>query len=191
MNRNVTATILIVLAAGIYFTVTQGVLNSAKDVKTVNDQYISAIANAQQLISVRDKVLNDYNNVSQGDRDKLDKMLPSTVDNIRLIIDLNNVAVQHGISLKNIRAVAAADSTAASAPTAPSQKASASGITAPKLDTVDITFSVTAPYQQFISFMQDLESDLRIMDVKHLSVSVGDNGMYTFQVDMTTYWLRQ
>ena len=190
MNRNITATILIVLAAGIYFTVTQSAWDAAKQVKLVNDQYISAIANAQQLISVRDKVLNDYNNVSQADRDRLDKMLPSTVDNIRLIIDLNNVAVQHGISLKNVRA-AAAPAPSASAPAAPVQAASASGISAPTLDTVNISFAVTAPYQQFISFMQDIEANLRIMDINHLSVSVGDNGMYSFQVDMTTYWLRQ
>jgi len=189
MNRNITATILIVLAAGIYFTVTQSAWDAAKQVKLVNDQYISAIANAQQLISVRDKVLNDYNNVSQADRDRLDKMLPSTVDNIRLIIDLNNVAVQHGISLKNVRAVAASAQPASAA--APVQAPSASGISAPTLDTVNISFAVTAPYQQFISFMQDIEANLRIMDINHLSVSVGDNGMYSFQVDMTTYWLRQ
>jgi Tfp pilus assembly protein PilO len=191
MNRNITATILIVLAAGIYFTVTQSAWTSAKQVKMVNDQYISAIANAQQLIKVRDKVLNDYNNVSQGDRDRLAKMLPSTVDNIRLIIDLNNVAIQHGISLKNVRAAAASSQSASAASAAASQAASASVIGSPALDTVDVTFTVTAPYQQFISFMQDLESDLRIMDIKHLTVSVGDNGMYSFQVNMTTYWLRQ
>lgn len=196
MNRNITAIILIVLAIGIYFTVTEGIWNSDKQIKNVNDQYVSAIANAAQLVSVRDKVLQDYNNISQADRDRLDKMLPSTVDNIRLIIDLNNVAVQHGLSLKGISAKATDASTNSNSSNSPAAPVSAPApgniqIAAPTLDTVDVTFSVSAPYDQFISFMQDLEADLRIMDIKHLTVSVGDNGVYTFSVDMVTYWLRQ
>jgi len=193
MNRNITAIILIALAAGIYFTVTQSMWADASAVKTVNDQYVSAIANAARLVSVRDKVLQDYNNVSQNDRDRLDKMLPSTVDNIRLIIDLNNVAVQHGLSLKGIKAAANTPADTAANPIAPTSNAGTGpgAIIAPTLDTVDVTFSVTAPYQQFVAFLQDLEADLRIMDIKHLSVAVADDGAYTFNVDMNTYWLRQ
>jgi Tfp pilus assembly protein PilO len=121
-------------------------------------------------------------------------MLPSTVDNIRLIIDLNSVAVQHGLSLRQIRAAAAPESQAPKAAPASPQGpdgSNALGIATPTPDTVNISFSVTAPYQQFISFMQDLEADLRIMDVKHLTVSVGEAGAYTFQVELKTYWLRQ
>jgi Tfp pilus assembly protein PilO len=191
MNRNITAIILIILAAGIYFTVTQSMWDGAKQVKAVNDQYLSAIANAARLVSVRDKVLQDYNNIAQADRDRLDKMLPSTVDNIRLIIDLNNIAVQHSLNLKGIRAVANASASSGSAASTPTLAKGSSGISAPTLDTVDITFSVTAPYQQFLSFLQDLEADLRIMDIKHLSVGVADDGSYTFNVTMKTYWLRQ
>lgn len=202
MNRNVTATILIVLAAGIYFTLTRGLWNQAQAVKHVNDAYQSAIKSAQQLIKVRDKVKEDYNNLAQEDRDRLDKMVPSTVDNIRLIIDLNSVAVRHGLSLKNIRAVAA--STRGDQPARPvggvRAGPSASGLTAasnlpaistPILDNVDVSFTVTAPYQQFVSFLQDLEANLRIMDVTHLTVSTADSGLYSFQVGLRTYWLRQ
>lgn len=192
MNRNITAIILIVLAAGIYFTVTESAWNADKDIKAVNDQYVTAIANAARLVSVRDKVLQSYNSISQSDRDRLDKMLPSTVDNIRLIIDLNSVAVQHGLSLSGIRAAASNASSRSSQPSvAPSMASANSGIGAPTLDTVEVSFSVKAPYQQFVSFLQDLEADLRIMDIKHLSVAVADDGTYSFTVDMNTYWLRQ
>jgi len=190
MNRNLTATILIILAVALYLTYTSGVWNDAQAVKSVNDQYVSAITNAEKLIGFRDKVLKDYNNISADDRDHLDKMLPSTVDNIRLIIDLNSVALQHGFVLKNVTA------SAKSAPTQNSGIASA-GITSgthiaiPTLDTVSVSFGVSAPYQQFISLMQDLEASLRIMDVTHLSVSANDTGTYDFSVQLNTYWLRQ
>jgi len=199
MNRNITATILIVLAVGIYATYTRGVWADASAVKSVNDSYASAIDNAQKLISVRDQVLKSYNDISADDRDRIDKMVPDTVDNIRLIIDLNSVALQHGFSLKNITAAAKSDSSGASpsaqgTPASPGLSPSAAdslSIATPTLDTVTVSFSVTAPYQQFISFMQDLEASLRIMDITHLTVSANDTGTYDFGVELTTYWLRQ
>jgi hypothetical protein len=126
-------------------------------------------------------------------------MVPDTVDNIRLIIDLNSVALQHGFSLKNITAAAKSDSSGTSpsaqgAPASPDLSTSAAdslSIATPTLDTVTVSFNVTAPYQQFISFMQDLEASLRVMDLTHLTVSANDTGTYDFGVQLTTYWLRQ
>ncbi len=195
MNRNITATILIVLAIGIYFTVTKSLLSDADAIKAVNTQYSSAIASAEQLITVRDKVLKDFNNVSQEDRDRLSKMLPNTVDNIRLVIDLNSVALQHGFSLRNIKAVA---SSGAQKPSSPVPTIAAGGgginksniIPTPVLDTVTVSFSVSAPYLQFISLLQDLEANLRIMDVTHLSLTANDSGTYDWSVELKTYWLR-
>ena len=185
MNRNITATILIVLAIGVYFTVTSSVLDAAKAVKIVNDQYSSALGSASQLIAGRDKIQNDYNKISQMDRDRLGKMIPSVVDNIRLTIDMNQIAARHGLVLNGIGA--SLSSPAKGSQTSNSQ--SSSGL--PVLDTVNISFSVSADFQQFMNFIQDLEANLRIMDITHFNMTVGDNGMYTFAVSLKTYWARQ
>jgi Tfp pilus assembly protein PilO len=196
MNRNITATILIILAIGIYFTVTKNMLEAAQGVKAQNEQYLSAIASAQKLVQIRDQVQQNYNNISARDRDNLVKMIPNTVDNIRLIIDTNSIANAHGLTLTNITAAADSSSSHAAAPaSAPAGSATAAAapasITAPTLDTVTVSFSVTATYEQFQSFLQDLESNLRLMDVTHLSLSQGEKGMYGFAVELKTYWLRQ
>lgn len=205
MNRNITATILVVLAAALYFTYTSKVWVEAKAVKQVNDQYVSAIANAERLITLRKKANNDYNAITAEDRAKLDKMIPDTVDNIRLIIDLNNLGLQNGLSLKNISA--SAKSATASGQTqgqaAPNtggaalrsgtgfNRQAASDINVPTMDTVSISFSVSATYQQFIGLMQALEANLRLMDLTHLTVSANDTGTYDFSVQLNTYYLHQ
>jgi hypothetical protein len=192
MNRNITALILIVLAAGLYFTYTSDVLTEAKTIQVSNNQYVSALNNATKLIQKRDSVLKSFNSISQGDRDKLNKMLPSTVDNIRLVIELNSIALQHGFSLKNVKATVSSNNQSNLAASAPSGK-SAAGISIPTLDTVTVSFSVsdTASYQGFVSFLQDLESDQRLMDVTHLTVTANDTGNYDYSVELKTYWLRQ
>ncbi len=199
MNRNITATILVVLAIGTYVTFTRAKLAEVNVVREVNAQYISALENASRLIKVRDSVLNEYNQISQGDRERIDKMLPNTVDNIRLIIDLNSVALRHGFSLRNIRAAASNSTTRPSSSQSSTQmvqdggsNTSGGSIPTPTLDTVDVSFSVVAPYQQFIDLLRDLEANLRIMDVTKLTVSSGTTaGSYEFGVTLKTYWLRQ
>jgi hypothetical protein len=191
MNRNATATILIVLAIGIYLTVTKGFINDAKAVKAVNDQYKSAIANAEQLIKVREQVLKAYNSLTEEDRERLDKMIPGTVDNIRLVIDLNSIGVRHGLALKDVRAAATGNDSAPTSQNGPRQAKQEGMISTPTLDTVTISFGVTAPYLEFISLLQDLEANLRIMDISRLSVSATDTGLYEFSVELKTYWLKQ
>ncbi len=202
MNRNVSATILIILAIGIYFTVTSGMLAEANAVRSVNNQYQAAIASAQELITVRDKVLNDYTNISEVNRNRLERMLPQGMDNIRLVIDLSNIATQHGLSLTGIKAASQSATNGPGAPAAPASRdasaaapstnATAAGysVPVPTIQKVTVTFGVSAPYQQFISLLQDLESSLRIMDVTHLSVTVNDDGIYDWSVELTTYWLK-
>jgi Tfp pilus assembly protein PilO len=193
MNRNVTATILIILAIGIYFTVTQSVIDQAKKVQAVNGEYRGAIDSANRLITTLNHVIDDYNNVSQKDRERLAKMVPTSVDNIRLIIDLNGVALKHGFSLQGVKTSVSANKEA----TQKTGQAAAAVVQAqpsastPNLDTVDVTFQVTAPYLQFKGFMQDLEADLRIMDITSLSMTATDSGVYDFKVGLRTYWLRQ
>ncbi|MES2216734.1 MAG: hypothetical protein V4481_05590 [Patescibacteria group bacterium] len=197
MNRNATATILIVLAIGIYFTFTKGMIAQAKAVQAVNSKYTSAISNADQLIRVRDQVIEDEGKISEGDRARLEKMIPNTVDNIRLIIDLKGVGVRHGMTLNNIKAVAASASAAKPSAVIPqsaragTMMTSASSIATPTLDNVTVSFEVTAPYLEFISFLQDLEANLRIMDVSRLTMTTDDTGQYHFGVELKTYWLRQ
>src|SRR3989338_4128479 len=181
MNRNAMAIILIILALGVYFTFTKSLLTETSAIRATNKQYTAAIANAEQLIKVRDK------------------MITNTVDNIRLIIDLNSVALRHGFSLRNIKATAAQSvsrptqslPTAATAAAETGAVAVTTIIATPTLDTVSVSFGVTAPYLQFLSFLQDLEADLRIMDITHLSVTANDTGVYDFGVGIKTYWLRQ
>ena len=193
MNRNITAIILIVLAGGIYVTFTSPRIDEVKAIRAINDQYTSAITNADKLVKVREEILKQYNSLSENDRTRLDKMLPNTVDNIRLIIDLNSIAVRKGFSLRNVKAVASGTSQKQAAPASAPQSSSGAriGIPTPILDTVTISFSVSAPYQQFIELMKDLESNLRIMDMTHLTVAANATGNYDFGVELKTYWLRQ
>ena len=208
MNRNLLATILIIAAIGVYFTITKPMIADVQAVRSQNEQYSAALASADEIIKARESITRSYNSISQDNRTRLDKMIPSAVDNIRLVIDLNNLALQHHFALSDVKASVPSNSSVsgprgtAQAPGAslvaaagaiPSLGASSGGqnIAEPVLDKVQVSFTAQTTYDQFISFLQALESDLRIMDLTHLVVGVNEDGTYTFQAQLQTYWLRQ
>lgn len=193
MNKNLTATILIIIGIGIYFTVTRAMIADAEVVKAKNDQLISALNNAGEIIKARNDVTLKYNSIPEKDRIKLDKMIPSAVDNIRLVIDLNNIALRNHFAIADVKAsVPNKGKQGAAAPSGmPAPIALSSYVSEPILDKVDISFKATATYQQFIDFLQDIEVSLRVMDLTSLKLRANDTGTYDFDVTFQTYWLRQ
>lgn len=192
MNKNITPLILIVLAIGIYFTFTKGKLDELKEIKAVNAGYQQALDNSEKLIKVRDTVLKTYNNISEQDRERLEKMLPDNVDNVRLIIDVNGVGARHGLTLKNIKTSASsANATNAQGAATPSSPRANVVNVANTYDTVTLSFNVTTNYQTFINLMKDLEASLRIMDISKITLTANDTGNYEYGVELKTYWLKQ
>jgi len=192
MNKNVIPILLIVVAIGIFYTFTDSRIAGIQATAAQNSDYLSAINNSVQLITERDSVVKQYNAISSTDQARLNTMLPDNVDNVRLIIDVNGIAAQHGFSLQNI--TTSADSTASSnsggSGNGLSESSGATGSTG-ATGIVTISFSFTASYDNFIAFMQDVQSSLRILDISQLSVTTGSvPGVYTYSMQLTTYWLK-
>jgi len=212
MNRNIISTILIIIGIGIYFTVTRSMYADAQSVKVKNDQLVIALSNAEEIIKTRDEITKQYIALPEKDKIYLDKMIPSSVDNIRLVIDINSLARQKNLAISDVKAILASNSTktpgapSMSAPTISSSGGSFQPITPgvasnnlsynqyvaePVLDKVNLSFKAVSTYEQMLDFLRTLERNLRIMDLTHLSLKTSDSGLYEFDVQLQTYWLRQ
>lgn len=194
MNRNITAIILVAIAIGIYFTYTQGQIDHDNTIVAVNGQYQNAINNARSLEAIRDSVQEDFKQISPDDQAKLDKILPSSVNNIHLIVDVSKMANSNGFALRNIKADVVQNTAQSNAANTISPVPGMSGsslIPTTSLANVKLSFDTTAPYYKFESFMQQLEKSLRIMDVTKLTLKATDTGVYDFSVEINTYWLKQ
>lgn len=192
MNRNLTAVILMILAIGIYFTFTQGMIDGAQAEQAINNQYSVALDHIKELIKVRDDVQVSYRNISSADLERLNKMLPSATNNIHLIVDLNEIATGlHNFELTNVKADVVNTGTQSGGPVViqggpgtPNLLASTS------LAQVKVTFTAKTTLLQFTGFLTDVQNMLRITDVNHLNIKANDTGIYEFQVELRTYWLK-
>ena len=151
-------------------------------------QYDGALGKAAELQQVKQSLLNKYKNFNPTDLDRLSKLLPDHVDNVRLILDLDHLALLHQMPMQN---VSIGDPT--------KEGASAATISTPdparqKLGSLTLKFSTSGTYEQFKSFLSDLEASLRIVDVIGLQIQSGSQGggaqAYMYTITIQTYWLK-
>jgi Tfp pilus assembly protein PilO len=155
---------------------------SLKALQAQAAEYDDALGKAQDLRKIRDDLLSKRNTFKPDSLVRLEHALPDNVDNIRLIIDINNVAARHGLSLASITVGTVSNSSTARSPLAVGSSGDAVG-------SVSVGFAVTASYDDFLAFLHDLEHSLRIVDVEDISFTASDRGLMSYTVTIRTYWL--
>jgi Tfp pilus assembly protein PilO len=148
--------------------------------KTEKAKYDDIVNSSSKIVSDKTKLVNKQLTISETDKARLEKLLPSNIDNIRLIIEIKDIAKAHGLSLNN---VSVGDMTKTSSDTTIGQSS-------PSYGTLSMKFTVTASYNNFLNLLQDLESNLRLLDITDISFNSTDNGLYDFNVSLDTYWLK-
>ena len=185
-------TILLVLSIASFVVFTNPAYQQVKVLKAQAAQYDTALANSRKLQEERDTLNAKYRNFTPDELDRLTKLLPDNTDNIRLIIDIQQMAQSYGMTLATIKFDAGQD--AATAGTSPLTSASAADVSSASQDygAFDLTFSTTATYENFINFIKDVESSLRLTDIESVDFSAGDpvKGTTIFTVQLRTYWLK-
>jgi Tfp pilus assembly protein PilO len=189
----------LVLAAGLFFVVTDKMfVNAALDEKSEQvsestggiralkkrqQELDDAIVKAKALGKRVDELNGQYNSFSPSDIEKLDMLLPDHVNNIQLIIDVNGIAKRNSMSIKNIKVATSEDKETSSS------ERKQSSLNA-NLGTMLLSFSVTGPYEAYKKFLSDLSSSLRIIDISSTSFNTEDKGIYNYNIELRTYWLK-
>lgn len=152
---------------------------SIQDLQKEEGEYQAALNNTNEIRMKRQSLVDKKSNINPQDLMKLEKFLPDNVDNIKLVIDLNQIAQNNTLTLKNIKLDTSVEKNSGSL-----------GQNNDKYGTVGLSFSVNASYANFQNFLSDLEKSLRLVEITDLSVTGNDTGLYDFSVVIKTYWLK-
>ncbi len=182
MTRIFIPLILIAAAIGLFVLYINPTYQQIKGVQSQGVQYDDALSKVQQLQGLRQQLLTKSNAFSQSDVDKLQQILPDNVDNIRLIIDVNNIASRYNLSLSNLKLATASNSSTTGG-------IAAVGSSGNPVGSAELGFSVTTNYDTFMAFLQDLEHSERIVDITQLSFQNGTGNTTTYTITFRTYWL--
>lgn len=178
MIRFLIPVIFVGVAIALFFGYIDPSYQKVKELRAEEARFDEALNQSRELQQVRDSLLSRYNTFAQSDIERLEKLLPDNVDNVRLILDIDGIASKYNMRTRNVTISQAAEN------------GSAVGQSQGAVDSVVLSFSVAADYDNFIRFMQDLESSLRIVDLVGLSFSAGEGTAFNFNVSLKTYWLK-
>lgn len=170
---------LITVAVGLFFGYIDPIYQNIKEVRAEEKTFNEALNQSRELQEIRDALLSRYNTFSQQDLDRLEKLLPDHIDNVRLILDIDSIASKYNMRTRNVTVSDAG-----------SEDPSAIGSSQSAVGSVILSFSVAATYDNFIRFMKDLESSLRIVDLVGLSFGVTEGDAFNFDISIKTYWLK-
>ncbi len=145
---------------------------------------------AAKLAKERDELIAKYQGISKADLDNIKTLLPDSVDNIRLIIQINSLATKNSLSiLRNVDYQAETPGATATQTPGDAQRPYGEFV---------MSFQTSGQYKNFLTFLSDLEQNLRLVDVTKVEFAPADQGTaqsvatsLSYKVTLKTYWLKQ
>ncbi|MFA6257286.1 MAG: hypothetical protein WCT29_02055 [Candidatus Paceibacterota bacterium] len=189
-------TILIAIAVAVFFLFTSPTYDKLSLLRTEIKSYDEALGNSKALEDKRDKLTAKKNSFRTEDLSRLEKLLPENVDNIRLVLEIEQLAEPYNMALKNVKY------DAAEGPTPPKgSKVATSNARQTREDygALELEFTVVGTYDKFVNFVRDLENNLRIVDISSITFSSNNPtivgkavtpDLYEYNIRIKTYWLK-
>lgn len=182
MNRALLPLLLIIISGTTFYLWTNPHYTDVKALKVQLGESNAALARAQELESLRAKLVDKENSFNQSDLAKLQKLLPDNVDNIRLFLDIQGIAARYGTSIQDISASDQGQKTTGTQAIGPSDK---------QYSQMTLSFSVNTSYENLKLLLKDLEKGLRIVEIKSLGFTADDKNpdRYKVSIGINAFWL--
>lgn len=199
----ITSILFIIISVVIFFVFIDPFYGEVRQLNTDVSTYNTALNNSTELQKMRDSLIETYKNVTTDDKDRLAHFLPSTIGNIELILEIEKIASLHGMPVGNITFDTKNLTTNTSGTTS-----GTNNVVVAATDPADnlpygifpMEFVIEGKYDTFVTFLKDLELNLRLVDVKSISFNVPapstsqgnttDPNIYTYTLKVNAYWLK-
>jgi Tfp pilus assembly protein PilO len=175
--------IAVVVAGFLFYMYVDPIYAQIKVLRAEEATLNTALSRALELQTTRDQLISRYNTFSPEDLARLDKLLPDHVDNVRLVLDMDSLASQYGMRVRNV----AIEKQEEKKKTTRTQ---AVGPDERMYESMVLSFTVTGDYSTFRSFLKDLEQSLRLVDVESVGFTASETGLYDVTIGLRTYWLK-
>ncbi|MFA5987611.1 MAG: type 4a pilus biogenesis protein PilO [Candidatus Paceibacterota bacterium] len=177
MKKLVLPIFLIIVSVGLVIWYVQPIFSEISQIRSKQNEINQALGTGKELSAVVEAKRQVYNQVTEADRVRLNKLLPDNTDNVRLIIDINEIASKIGLTIRNISVGINGNQ-------------SGVGPDNREYGVATLNFSVSASYGLFKVLIAALEDSLRLVDVSSVSFSAGDKDLNEYNIEIKTYWLK-
>lgn len=178
MGKFILPIFYLLVSLGLFFGYVDPKYDDIKELQAEDKEFSEALERARDLEEIQSQLNSKYNSFSPDNLERLNKLLPDSVNNVRLILDIDKIASTYNLRTRDLRLEESASGGVVV------------GSDGREFETATLTFSVEATYETFLQFLLDLESSLRVIDIVSLSFQASEDNIYTFTTNIETYWLR-
>lgn len=148
------------------------------------DKHTDAIAKYDEFTSTLAKKLEIKTSRSAAQNEQLDKLVPESIDDTKLLVDLEALAQSHNLLFGNTE-ILKSDMELKHKKDAPDAVVEESD----ELDTVDISFDVLGTYDQFKQFILDVERSSTLFEVTKISFDSSNSPYQQISLTVRVYAL--
>ena len=140
------------------------------------------------LTQKRDALIKEVNAVSAEQREAIDKAIPLGAKAAEFLVDLEAITKKRGLALKRIDLAGTVEVKSAAGQPVTSRTPSAA-LTQGTTAEFPVGLNVSGSYESFKSFLQDLEKNLRLIDVQDISfIAPAKGDLLDFGLKIKTYF---
>jgi len=167
------------------FTVVKPLYLDVQVLGESDSQYEDALTRSQELQNLRERLTTKYQDLSSEDVSRITNLLPDNIDNVRLILDVDDIARANRMRISGI-SVSVVDNNGTGG-----RGGSATTASQMAYEKMTLTFNTEAPYATFLMFLADLERSLRLVDISELDIKEieGENNL-SYTISLQSYWLK-
>ncbi len=177
--------ILLIVSGLVGFVYIEPTYSSIRGLQNQEEQIDRSVVRAKDIVRITDGLSQSLSSIAASDLERLDVILPREIDEVRFVYMLSTMAARQGLDLKDVSVLEGEQAPVALLGGIPVPVSSE-----PRVQSLDVQFTLSASYQDFRAFLEDLEKSLVIMDVNTLSLGAGSDGdNYTYQISISTYWM--
>lgn len=178
-GTTIIAYIVMALTVGYAF-----VYPSFSEISTLNEQKTkleASLTMANEIENKKNQLLATLENLPAGERKNIETVLPDSLNLVKLVADIDAIGAKRGISIDKISSREGAGTPG---------EAIGAAESSPTYQSAIVGFTFTSDYQNFRSFMDELEKSMRILDIKSVKITPGLKGTYVYTLEFETYWLK-
>ncbi|MCA9352060.1 type 4a pilus biogenesis protein PilO [Patescibacteria group bacterium] len=182
--KNIISIIVTIVSIAVFVLVVQPQYTEIKAMQAKGTELEDVLDNARTLQSVRDSLLEKRNAITNSDVRRLEKLIPESADNVKLILEFEQIADRYDLSIQA--------ATTTKEEEGDSQQVQSFDIETKDYGIITLDFSINGGYSEFISFLKDIEKNLRITDIRSFSITPpsGFDTNYSYNISVDTYWLK-
>ncbi len=173
----------ICISIGLFVFIINPAIARSKSLKTNLVELKDSQEKINTVVDTYDSLKKKFESITSEQISTLDKALPSNVNNVRLILELERIANTYAMGFKDVK-VELVDK----------EQASMGKPIEKNLSAVKIELTLVGSYEGYLKFLADTEKSLRVLSIKAVDFKIirattaKEKDQYEFKLSLETYW---